>query len=89
MAGTFSKLPADVRGAALGDQVRLMLRVSIHAGSLRTISRFNRLDWLDIGYNELGPLATYKVVLFKIGEGVVPPVYLPSYPRWSSSLNDL
>jgi hypothetical protein len=66
-----------------------MLRVSIHAGPLRTMSRFNRLDWLDIGYNELGPLATYKVVLFKIGEGVVPPVYLPSYPLWSSSLWDL
>jgi hypothetical protein len=66
-----------------------MLRVSIHAGPLRTMSRFNRLDWLDIGYNELGPLATYKVVLFKIGEGVVPPVYLPSYPRGSSSLWDL
>jgi len=66
-----------------------MLRVSIHAGPVRTMSRFNRLDWLDVGYNELGPLATYKVVLFKIGEGAVPPVLLPSYPRWSSSLWDL
>ena len=46
-----------------------MLRVSIHAGPLAKISRSNRLDWLDIGYQRLAPAADYKVVLFKIGEG--------------------
>ena len=30
-----------------------MLRVSIHAGPAREVSRFNRVDWLDIGYEEL------------------------------------
>jgi hypothetical protein len=40
-----------------------MLRVSIHAGPLATISRFNRLDWLDIGYQQLEANADYKIVL--------------------------
>jgi hypothetical protein len=66
-----------------------MLRVSIHAGPLSAISRFNRTDWLDIGYQKMGPRANYKVVLFKIGQGVMPPVMLRKYPRWSSSLWDL
>jgi len=66
-----------------------MLRVSIHAGPLRSISRFNRTDWLDIGYHTLDDRAVYKVVLFKIGQGAVPPVLLRKYPRWSSSLWDL
>jgi hypothetical protein len=66
-----------------------MLRVSIHAGPLREISRFNRVDWVDIGYDQLGVLANYKVVLFNVGEGVTPPVRLSSYPRWSASLWDL
>ena len=48
-----------------------MLRVSIHAGPLAKISRSNRLDWLDIGYQRLAPAADYKIVLFKIGEGAV------------------
>jgi hypothetical protein len=66
-----------------------MLRVSIHAGPLREISRFNRVDWVDIGYDQLGVLANYKVVLFNVGEGVSSPVRLSSYPRWSASLWDL
>jgi hypothetical protein len=66
-----------------------MLRVSIHAGPLATISRFNRLDWLDIGYQQLKANADYKIVLFKIGEGALAPVILPGYPRWSASLWDL
>lgn len=66
-----------------------MLRVSIHAGPVREISRFNRVDWVDIGYDQLGVLANYKVVLFNVGEGVTPPVRLSSYPRWSASLWDL
>jgi hypothetical protein len=66
-----------------------MLRVSIHAGPLRGISRFNRTDWLDIGYQKMEPKATYKIVLFKIGEGATSPVLLRKYPRWSASLWDL
>jgi hypothetical protein len=66
-----------------------MLRVSIHAGPLRSISRFNRTDWLDIGYKQLDRRATYKIVLFKIGEDAMPPVMLRKYPRWSASLWDL
>lgn len=66
-----------------------MLRVSIHAGPLAKISRFNRLDWLDIGYQKLKREADYKVVLFKTGEGVNPPVSLTGYARWSGSVWDL
>jgi hypothetical protein len=46
-----------------------MLRVSIHAGLLRDISRFNRVDWLDIGYEKLDAAANYKIVLFNVGGG--------------------
>src|ERR1700733_7646354 len=66
-----------------------MLRVSIHAGPLATISRSNRLDWLDIGYQRLAPAADHKGVLFKIGEGALPPVDPPTPPRWPASLWDL
>ena len=66
-----------------------MLRLSIHSGPLSGISRFNRLDWLDIGYEKLKREADYKVVLFKVGEGVTPPVRLARYPRWSGSNWDL
>jgi hypothetical protein len=66
-----------------------MLRVSIHAGAAREVSRFNRVDWLDIGYDELAPIADYKVVLFQAGEGARRPIRLAGYPRWSSSLWDL
>lgn len=51
-----------------------MLRVSIHAGPAREVSRFNRVDWLDIGYEELAPIADYKVVLFQAGEGAGRPL---------------
>ena len=66
-----------------------MLRLSIHAGPLNEISRFNRLDWLDIGYEKLNRQANYKVVLFKVGEGVTAPVRITGYPRWSGSVWDL
>jgi hypothetical protein len=66
-----------------------MLRVSIHSGPLRTISRYNRTDWLDIGYRKLRRSATYKAVLFKVGEDALPPVMIRNYPRWSASLWDL
>lgn len=66
-----------------------MLRVSIHAGPLEGISRFNRTDWVDIGYEQLRAVADYKVVLFSVGEGATPPRPLLGYPRWSASLWDL
>ena len=66
-----------------------MLRLNIHAGPLKGVSRFNRLDWLDIGYKKLNRSADYIVVLFKVGEGVTRPVQLTGYPRWSGSAWDL
>jgi hypothetical protein len=66
-----------------------MLRVSIHAGPLRDINRFNRVDWLDIGYDKLDAAANYKIVLFNVGEGATPVIPLLNYPRWSASLWDL
>jgi hypothetical protein len=66
-----------------------MLRISIHAGPLAGISRFNRVDWVDIGYDKLAASANYKIVLFNVGEGATPPVDLIGYPRWSASLWDL
>lgn len=66
-----------------------MLRVSIHAGPMADISRYNLLAWLDIGYEKLAPIADYKVVLFQSGVGATPPYTLASYPRWSASLWDL
>ena len=66
-----------------------MLRVSIHAGPLGGISRFNRLDWVEIGYKHLAEEADYKVVLFEVGCGVRDQVDLHKYPRWSASVWDL
>ncbi len=66
-----------------------MLRVSIHAGPLAAVSRFNRIDWVDIGYERLDALADYKVAHFSIDQGAASPVLLRNYPRWSSSLWDL
>lgn len=66
-----------------------MLRVSIHAGPLRLMDVSNRLDWLDIGYGMLAPVADYQAVLFCVGEGIRPPVVVKGYPRWSASLWDL
>jgi hypothetical protein len=66
-----------------------VLRVSIHAGPLGGISRFNRLDWVEIGYKRLAEEADYKVVLFEVGCGVRDQVILHKYPRWSASVWDL
>lgn len=66
-----------------------MLHVSIHAGPLKAASRYNRTDWLDIGYARLDALADYKIELFSISEGARPAVILRDYPRWSASLWDL
>jgi hypothetical protein len=66
-----------------------MLKLSIHAGPAKGISRYNRTDWLDIGYSKLGALADYKVALFSVGRGMSPSLTLKEYPRWSASLWDL
>lgn len=66
-----------------------MLRLSVHAGRLGEESRFNRLDWLDIGYDKLAAVATYRVVLVQSGIGACPPQVIENYPRWSASLWDL
>lgn len=66
-----------------------MLRVSVHSGLPSEASRFNRTDWIDIGYQTLDANAEYKIVLIENGKGAREPVYLKSYPRWSSSLWDL
>lgn len=66
-----------------------MLRVSIHAGPLKQISRFNLVAWVDIAYEKLEPIANYKTVLFEAGRGANYPVPLDGYPRWSTSLWDL
>lgn len=66
-----------------------MLRVSIHSSLPSEASRFNRTDWLDIGYQSLKSHAEYKIVLFEAGIGAREPVCLRAYPRWSSSLWDL
>lgn len=66
-----------------------MLRVSLHAGPIAKISRFNQVAWLDIAYERLEPIAHYKTVLFEAGIGATMPIPLEAYPRWSSSLWDL
>ncbi len=66
-----------------------MLRVTIHSGLPSEACRFNRTDWLDIGYQRLGTSADYKVALVENGKGARQPVILAGYPRWSSSLWDL
>jgi hypothetical protein len=66
-----------------------MLRLTVHNGLPSQASRFNRTDWLDIGYDELNTFADYKLVLFQTGIGACGPVILKGYPRWSASLWDL
>lgn len=66
-----------------------MLRVNIHAGAAKDASRYNLIAWLDIGYDNLAPVATYKAVLYQNGQGAGIPVTVEKYPRWSASLWDL
>lgn len=66
-----------------------MLKVSIHAGALDSATRYNQLAWLDIGYEALAPIATYKTLLFQNGVGASVPTPIYDYPRWSASLWDL
>lgn len=66
-----------------------MLSISIHASSPGNADRFNRLARLDIVYEQLSPVADYKVVLQERNFGSRPPRMLTQYPRWSSSLWDL
>ncbi|MCL4761232.1 MAG: hypothetical protein KJ018_05505 [Burkholderiales bacterium] len=66
-----------------------MLRLTIHAGPLKSTSRFNLVAALDVGYEKLAPVADYKATLFVAGVGVTSPVMLRGYARWSASLWDL
>lgn len=66
-----------------------MLRLTLHGGTPATLSRYNALAWLDIGYEKLAPVADYKAVLFEHGRGATMPFELKGYPRWSASLWDL
>ena len=66
-----------------------MLKVSMHASSLADASQFNKVAWLDIGYDRLAAIADYKAVMFIGGKGASPVSYLQNYPRWSASLWDL
>lgn len=66
-----------------------MLRLTIHAGPLEDVSRFNQLARLEIVYDKLSPLADYKVVLLERNRDVPAPRTLLAYPRWSASLWDL
>lgn len=66
-----------------------MLRVNVHAGDLTGTSRFNRVAWLDIGYERLAPIADYTTVLYQNGHGASRPAPVIKYPRWSASLWDL
>ncbi len=50
-----------------------MLRLTIHAGPLEDVSRFNQLARLDIVYDKLSPLADYKVVLLERNRDVPAP----------------
>lgn len=66
-----------------------MLRVSIHAGPINSMARFNQLAWCDIGYDKLAAVAQYKTVLFQSHQGASPQREIANYPRWSASLWDL
>jgi hypothetical protein len=66
-----------------------MLRLTVHNGLPSQASRYNRTDWLDIGYEKLNSFADYKIVLFQAGIGARDAVMLRGYPRWSASLWDL
>lgn len=66
-----------------------MLHLSLHFADERTASFYNRVGWLDIGYEQLDAFATYKAKLFAVGKGELPTVHLTKYPRWSASVWDL
>lgn len=66
-----------------------MLHLSLHFADEKTASFYNRVGWLDIGYEELDAFATYKAKLFVVGQGELPTVRITKYPRWSASVWDL
>jgi hypothetical protein len=66
-----------------------MLSISIHASSPGNADRFNRLARLDIVYEQLSPVADYKVSLIARNQDARPPRSILQYPRWSASLWDL
>lgn len=66
-----------------------MLQVSLHFATEDTATFFNRVGWLDIGYEKLDAFANYKAKLFVAGEGERPTIRIEKYPRWSASVWDL
>jgi hypothetical protein len=66
-----------------------MLQVSLHFATENTATFFNRVGWLDIGYEKLDAFANYKAKLFVAGEGERPTIRIEKYPRWSASVWDL
>lgn len=66
-----------------------MLKVSIHAGPIKSVSPFNILGWLEIAYERLEPIADYKTMLYQKGIGAQVQTSIYKYPRWSASLWDL
>ena len=66
-----------------------MLHLSLHFANEQTASFFNRVGWLDIGYEQLDAFSTYKAKLFVAGQGELPTIRIEMYPRWSASVWDL
>lgn len=66
-----------------------MLHLSLHFADEKTASFFNRVGWLDIGYEQLDAFSTYKAKLFAAGQGELPTIRIEKYPRWSASVWDL
>jgi len=66
-----------------------VLKVFLHNGPLDTVSPFNLLGRLDIGYENLDIHADYKAILTMSTAGELPPVRLLGYPRWTASVWDL
>lgn len=66
-----------------------MLQLSLHFADEKTATFFNRLGWLDIGYEKLDAFSTYKAKMFVVGKGELPTIRIEKYPRWSASVWDL
>lgn len=66
-----------------------MLRVNIHASTLRERSPLNQVAILDIAYHNRELLPDYVVAMTVSGAGALQPGIVAKYPRWSGSLWDL
>ena len=66
-----------------------MLKVSLHFAKLDAVSEGNLIGKMDIAYEKLQAMASYKAALFAAGVGALPIEKLHDYPRWSASIWDL